>query len=125
MCEQCDSNYTPFWTDEKVTTRALRAEVEKLAAEQPARTAKCKYTYYDQSGSPLVPGCIVGQAVYNLTGKFVPAEMEGSCTKNEWVRKLGGYLDADLQFSRTVQYSQDYGLTWGEALARAKEDLNR
>ena len=127
MCEQCDPNWTPFWTNEAVTTKALRAEVEKLAAEQPDRTAKCKYTYYDQSGNPLVPGCIVGQAIYNLTGKFVPTEMEGSCTENEWVYKLGGGLDldADLQFSRKVQFYQDGGQTWGEALTRAEEDLKR
>jgi hypothetical protein len=70
------------------------------------------------------PGCIVGAAIYNITGKYVPSNLEGACNSIQWQDKLGiGFgNNEDLYFVRDVQHEQDCGKSWGEALSYAREE---
>lgn len=123
-----------WWDGTGVTSTALRAEVERLGAAEGMRTASCIYTetvYDDDAVVPVEPVCIVGQAIFNITGKFVPGRLEGvSVNGNGWRELLGERAtfrvadetnsSDDFLFVHTAQYRQDGGSTWGEAVATAK-----
>lgn len=124
-----------WWDGTGVTSTALRAEVERLGASEGTRTASCIYTetVYDDGDAvvPTKPVCIIGQAIFNLTGKFVPGRLEGvSVNGNGWRELLGECAtyrgvdetnsSDDFLFVYTAQYRQDAGSTWGEAVAAAK-----
>lgn len=121
MCEACNSG---MWNGGDVTPAQLKAEVIKLATEEPNRREECYYTLYNHNDAPIKPGCIVGQAIKNLTGQYVSKLLEQKpCDYVVWQEALGlpGYLaDNDLEFVRAVQEQQDNGLPWGKALEHAQ-----
>lgn len=123
-----------YWDGTGVTAGTLEGEVRRLAAEQPDHVydatnfpdlkigAKCKYTHTLEDKSQ-VPGCIVGQAIFNLTGKLVNQEIHG-----------GGVLDFRFmrdeynlgwsdraRFLANVQYHQDMQKPWGLAVTLADD----
>lgn len=127
-----------YWDGTGVEASVLEAHVRQLAAEQPEYVynpksfpdtgsgARCKYTHTLEDGSK-VPGCIIGQAIFNITGKPV----------DQW-RDSGGVLDfkfmrdAELdnfagdwsdraKWLANVQSHQDRGISWGEAVRRADD----
>lgn len=118
-----------YWDGTGVEIRALKAEVTKLAKESPDAKRACIY-----STDAGVPVCIVGQAVFNITGKVVDnnewfGQIDGS---PEWIMALGGDhtelnngMSAEnynaFRFVSNVQNHQDKGFTWGEALTYAQE----
>lgn len=132
-----------MWGGTGVTSSVLRMEVERLAGESPARQAQCIYTntvynHDTEEEVPTTPNCIVGTAVYNLTGRLVPRRFEGSTINaNIWRQALGeeplqepiwGNANAlnsseDFLFVLHLQHAQDDDYTWGEALRRATSRL--
>jgi hypothetical protein len=133
-------NMTESWDGTGVTTAALKTEVIRLAEESPDRQAACVYTTsvydYDKEEEVLVkPECIVGTAVYNITGKLVPPFFEASNIKaNRWREKLdqiplssdyaeanADNSDADFLFVLALQGLQDNGHTWGAALTSTRD----
>lgn len=134
------SNESVWWDGTGVTSASLRKEVERLAIHAGDTRARCLYTiteeeYNDQDESwtrtPVKPECVVGQAVFNLTGKYVPGSFEGCGISNSiWRNALGqdlsGQGDDDFQFVLNVQSQQDNNQTWRDALriAKMKEEEN-
>lgn len=127
-----------FWHGGGITPVELLAEVDRLKQEFPDRVGTsgkvgCVYTEYETTSDyalPVKPVCIIGTAVYNLSGKFVGPELEGSLIGiNIWAEALGaGQVDevGDVcEFSDEeqqeafracldVQIKQDNGVPWGE-----------
>lgn len=129
-----------YWDGTGVTPEALEEEVRRLAAEQPDYVydskdfddtrggwsiPTCRYTHIQDDGAK-VPGCIIGKAIYNLTGKLVNQQGSG----------IGGVLDfgfmkperdesfewtSRARFLGKVQNMQDEGYPWGHAVQRASE----
>ena len=132
-------SYT-WWDGTGVDSATLRAEVERLAEEQPDKVAQCIYTatQWDCDIENVVPTsvvCIVGAAIFNITGSYVPESFEGmSINSNRWRSALkeptGGDwhnipgTSDDFLFVKRVQQSQDGGNTWGYALQRAQDDFS-
>lgn len=128
-----------FWDGTGVNSSDLREEVERLATEKPETYAACVYTSVqplaDGPGSIITPGCIVGAAVYNLTGAYVPDEYERTGINNRnWLSSLGeepddDYLESltekseDFQFVYRVQRLQDGGQNWGDALRGTRQEF--
>jgi len=119
-----------WWDGDGVTIPALYDEVIRLAEESPDTRKLCRYN------SEGTPECIVGQAVFNLTGKVVNDDTHGGAIDNAsaWHAALGIRLDeryvsvadneADemkFRFVKSVQRSQDADYTWGVALAHARD----
>lgn len=118
-----------WWDGVGVEIQQLKAEVIRLAEGSPDTMRACIYS--DDEGCPV---CIVGQAVFNITGQVVSNDdwfggIDGSA---KWINAFGGDstlsnnglseedYDAFL-FVSHVQNRQDMGFTWGEALNYAKE----
>ena len=146
MCSVCDETAydakgrrviegVTWWDGEGVDASKLRGRMYKLAQESPNETRACHYSVPE--GDTYRPCCIVGQGVYDLTGKVVNnQEYGGTVEKVEWVEALGlvapeawgGYvllnkMDdpynsklADLKWVRAVQKKQDSGWTWSQAV---------
>lgn len=113
-----------WWDGEGVTPATLKAEVIKLGTKFPDKVVHC--TYSTNRGVPI---CIVGQAVFNITGKVVDNnDWFGSIDNNPiWVKALGGdaYEELlgfspedyeDFLFVKRVQRRQDKLNTWGYAI---------
>jgi len=114
-----------WWDGKGITPATVRAEVTKLAEENPGTVRNC---VYNRGG---VPECIVGQAVFNLTGKVVSDETHsGSITwRPEWISAFGfknlteAMENGDFTFISKVQQAQDQGRTWGDALRFAQQGV--
>lgn len=124
-----------YWDGTGVEPAVLEAHVRQLAAEQPDHVydkdaypdryygASCKYTHTLDDNSK-VPGCIIGQAIFNITGKLVKQEDHGGGVldflfmRSEYDRENGEWNDR-ARFLSNVQTHQDNGIPWGTAVARA------
>ena len=117
-----------YWDGTGVDIHALKAEVIRLGTEFPDKQVGCVYSTAD--GEPV---CIIGQAVFNITGKVVSNVTWWGQVSNsdQWVSALGGQVleynlgfstegFAAFQFVARVQGHQDIGHTWSEALAHAR-----
>lgn len=92
-----------FWDASPILASDVLAEAKRLSVEFPEQIGHsgvdgCVYTEYnrdgesDNYGEPVKPVCIVGTAVYNLTGKFVPGYMEGNQIGTAgWMEALSAY----------------------------------
>jgi hypothetical protein len=129
-----------YWDGTGVTPSTLEVEVRRLAAEQPEHVydkdtypdrlsgARCKYTHTLGDGSK-VPGCIVGVAIHNLTGKLVDqgnyagGVLDFGFMQDEYKLDDEGYRfwSPVAKFLANVQNHQDNGLPWGEAVSLADE----
>jgi len=74
-------------------------------------------------GGKAVPGCIVGQAIFNLSGKPVDqATAQGTVLNFPFMRRE--FIDLDwsdrARFLSLVQAKQDSGMSWGRAVAEAQ-----
>lgn len=125
-----------YW-DGTLEPSALEFEVRRLAALQPDHVydkeaypdrfigASCKYTHTLDDGSK-VPGCIVGQAIFNITGKLVKQEDHGggvvdfAFMRTEYDRNDGTWSDR-AKFLANVQNHQDNGVPWARAVERADD----
>lgn len=149
MCQNCNDGYpyddkgrrviegVTWWDGEGITINNLHDEVIRLAEEFPEQQVDCKYS---SRGEPV---CIVGQAVYNITGQVVNDDSHGGSIRwsDEWLRILGityNYPDAGTRESWThpdpeqlhkfeltyhIQKHQDGNLSWGTSLDRARRDM--
>lgn len=127
-----------YWDGTGVEPAVLEAHVRQLAAEQPDHVynkdnwpdrnvgASCKYTHTLEDGSK-VPGCIVGQAIFNITGKLVNQEDHGGGVldfgfmRSEYDRENGDGWTDRAKFLANVQAHQDNGEPWARAIERAED----
>jgi len=129
-----------LWDGTGVAPADLEVEVRRLAAEQPDHVydkdafpdrnigASCKYTHTLEDGSK-VPGCIVGQAIHNITGKLVDQSLHGGGVldfgfmRGENTTDDNGYNHWSplAKFLANVQSHQDNGETWGYAVNLADD----
>ena len=126
-----------YWDGTGVTASILEAHVRRLAALQSEHVydkdaypdrgvgASCKYTHTLEDNSK-VPGCIVGQAIFNITGKLVKQEDHGGGVldflfmRSEHDGDNGEWNDR-AKFLANVQGHQDNGVPWGRAVERADD----
>lgn len=126
-----------YWDGTGVEPAVLEAHVRQLAAEQPDHVydkdaypdrgvgAAYKYTHTLEDDSK-VPGCIVGQAIFNITGKLVnQADHDGGVLdfgfmRSEYDRVIEEWSDR-AKFLANVQGHQDNGVPWATAVARAED----
>lgn len=129
-----------YWDGTGVTPSILEAHVRQLAASQPDHVydkdeypdvsvgSQCKYTHTLEDNSK-VPGCIVGQAIFNITGKLVKQADHGSGVldfafmRSEYDRDNGEWSDR-AKFLANVQSHQDNRDPWGTAVARADDPFD-
>jgi hypothetical protein len=124
-----------YWDGDGVSPEALEAEVRRLAAEQPERIydytefadsrrgSRCKYTHTLEDDSK-VPGCIVGVAIHNITGKLVDADSwTGGVLEFGFMRAKARLDEGEYRvwsptalFLANVQAHQDNRATWGSAV---------
>lgn len=152
MCKLCDSNEpmpgydsqnrlimdgVVWWDGDGVNATKLREQMIKLAEEKPLEVRECFYSRPE--GDTQVACCIVGQGVYDLTGKVVHnGQYGGVASRIKWVSALvspelageyGQYDNvdltklvhhdpyvADMKFVRAVQKKQDQNWPWGAAV---------
>lgn len=135
-----------YWTGgEGVTLQSLHDEVVKIAQNNPEHVYNapdgfetCLYTHFPDTEDAR-PGCIIGQAVWNITGKLVSQDrgmredIDGTVGNAQWRRLLGAdAVDEDgysthsdpanqrLQnWLRKVQSIQDEHYEWGTAVQSA------
>lgn len=143
QAEQVQDGVTETWDPklEPITVAELADAVRQAALCNPDKiyerpgTTGCKYTH--EIDDKMVPGCIVGQGVFDLTGKVVDQGRFGVAVDGSaWKLALGAtsgekdlYGEAiTLQdpltkylvtWLRSVQSQQDDGETWGDAVAYA------
>lgn len=133
-----------FWSGgEGVTLQSLQAEIIRIAEDQPDHVYDssngCLYTHNIENFP--TPGCIVGVAVYNITGKMVRQFQDGgdddvnvSMNSDQWCALLGGieqsygeYVHKSVEAKRIhrwltrVQTEQDTSTPWGRAVEIANE----
>lgn len=125
---------TEYWDGTGITAEQVGAEVRKLAAKRPEYVydpenypdfndgnARCKYTHTLGDGETKVPGCIIGQAIFSLTGNPVDQSVHA-----------GGVADLPFMagvasrhktgtFLKNVQRNQDMKMSWGEAVSAADD----
>lgn len=138
---------TEYWNGgDGVTVESLHDEVVRIAAEQPEHIYEspngggCFYTHYSDEEPPK-PGCIIGVAIFNLTGKLVkqdgsyPNELGGGINTWEWRNILGADAEDEWcapmhsdpkrelthKWLARVQQEQDFKETWSDAVAKADE----
>lgn len=111
----------------EVDLAELKAEVIRIAKENPdtvytSKRADDECRYIEEDGTP---GCIYGNALLNLG---VPPEVierhEGYgidkvvSGRPHWERKEDDPLRSEMFILWKVQYDQDAGLPWGEAVKK-------
>lgn len=120
---------TGYWDGTGITAEQVEAEVRRLALERPGYAyspsnfpdsgwgSSCKYTHTLGDGEEC-PGCIIGVAIFNLTGRLVDQRRHGVAVANlpfmadHYNSRVGAFL-------RSVQNLQDGGETWGNAVRSA------
>lgn len=119
------------WYGGDVEIGEVLAEAKRLSVEFPDRigssdTVGCVYTEYDMStpiegdlyDHPIKPVCIVGTAIFNITGKYVAPEFEGTrIGTDKWVNALGAHgFDGHRAWRELLdaQIKQDGKTSWGE-----------
>ena len=129
-----------WWDGKGVDASTLHGQMRKLAEQFPNETRACHYSIPDTRNETYKPCCIVGQGVYDLTGKVVNnQEYGGTVERVNWIRALGldapggegSYVDLeelpqasdlydskldDMKWVRAVQKKQDSGWTWSQAV---------
>jgi hypothetical protein len=143
MCYLCDeaihevssADEIPDYWDPAVTpitAAELANAVRRVAQQEPDKIYErpvgsgCRYTH--EVEETRAPGCIIGQAVFSLTGQVVHQEsMKGSVSTGIWADtlslnedRMNGYLKNWL---REVQANQDAGFTWSEAVRSADNNI--
>lgn len=115
--------------------RRVFIEMERIAGEQPTKTANCQYATDDNSG----PCCIVGTALYNLGVPVgVLAEFDNNASSGFIGKIYGRFMDLDavelepeevdeagewVESIAIVQNWQDDCVPWGIAVERAKNGI--
>jgi hypothetical protein len=103
-------------------TRA-RADIERIAGEDPDRTASCHYLK-ENDNEDLVPHCIVGVYLSELGFSCDEIDTLGT-TRIDMLSMLNGdvrdlirkrFTAAALIYLGRVQEIQDEGVSWGEAV---------
>lgn len=152
LCEQAEqvkTGTTENWdpSEEFVSLAKLADAVRKAAISNPNKVYQrqvgfgCKYTHGAENGQGFVPGCIVGQGIFDLTGKVVDnTRMMGAVDNDRWklaLKASDGEQDAygDLvlkddpmtrylvHWLRAVQAQQDDGVAWGRAVKFADDNV--
>lgn len=126
-----------YWDGTGVEPAVLEAHIRQLAAKQPNHVydkdqwpdagigSGCKYTHTLDDDSQ-VPGCIVGVAIHEITGKLVNQFDHGGGVldfgfmRSEYDRENGEWSDR-AKFLANVQSHQDNGIPWGIAVERADD----
>lgn len=121
-----------FWSGGDVLASALLAEAKRLSEEFPERIGRsdtdgCVYTQYeynhgDETSEPVCPVCIVGTAIFNVTGGYVPPVYEGNRIATDlWMEALGvRNLNSDHPERQAwgklydAQSMQDRRVPWGK-----------
>ena len=151
MCYKCElaeqvQQTTEFWDpkEQPLSAAELADSVRKASIDNPDKVYErqpysgCLYTHDVPNSTGLkTPGCIVGQGVYDVTGKVVDDSlMRGSVGNSIWLEALNAttgeknvygdpiaagdpltrYLMAWL---KAVQGQQDEGHKWSDAVAYA------
>lgn len=129
-----------YWDGTGVTASILEAHVRQLAEkraehvydknEYPDRNtgSACKYTHTLEDHSQ-VPGCIVGVAIHEITGKLVNQDnhnggvLDFLFMRSEFDSDTGEWSDR-AKFLANVQGHQDNGVPWGRAVERADDRLD-
>ncbi len=117
-----------YWDGTGLTAEAVAREVYRLGQERPDfvysehfGTSLCRYTHAGKE-----PACIVGAAIYNLTGKPVDQNaMAESVADGSWRSRLGAWSVKQTkawEFLCAVQYRQDMRCPWGTAVEEAVSD---
>lgn len=117
------------WYGGDVEIGEVLAEAKRLSVEFPNRigsseTMGCVYTEYDVTASgdlydhPVKPVCVVGTAIFNITGKYVAPDFEGTrIGTDKWVNALGVRdLDGHRAWRELLdaQIKQDSRAPWGK-----------
>lgn len=126
-----------------VNVAQLADAVRRAALENPDKRyerpadSPCQYTHTTGEDYKMVPGCIIGQGIFNLTGKVVDQSvMRGGVSNSIWRTALGatdGEVDdwgdaitVDdpmtkylVSWLNRVQGQQDDRKKWSEAVAHA------
>lgn len=111
-----------------ITTALIEEEVENLANARPdfVYPQECLCTYAETADSPR---CIIGEALFNLG---VPNEVLATWDlldedEDESNPNVGQILTIEgltpSKFLPSMQFNQDLGESWGEALSLAKRKL--
>lgn len=126
-----------YWDGTDVDAAILEVHVRQLGAQRPNHIydyneypdrgdgANCKYTHTLEDNSK-VPGCIIGQAIFNITGKLVDQRfydggvLDFPFMRDEYDWDNGEWTDR-AKFLANVQYHQDSQVSWGEAVERADD----
>lgn len=150
ICEQekqVQAGTTEFWNPEtqRINVAELADAVRQASLNDPNKVYQrpkgsgCLYTHEADDGQGLVPGCIVGQAVFNITGNVVQqSALNTAVNGSAWVSALhiveGEVVDGDftlvkdpltrylVRWLRNVQSKQDDGNTWAKSVAYADEN---
>lgn len=153
MCYICDQAgqvqdaVGKIWNPEteRVNVAQLADAVRQAALDNPDKIYErlngggCKYTH--EIGGEMVPGCIVGQGIFDLTGRLVDQDTLGmSVNSSSWkVALCATDGEADMfgdatpsrdpltrylvSWLRAVQGKQDDGKTWGDSVAYADRNI--
>lgn len=129
-----------YWDGSPILASDVLAEAKRLSVEFPERIGSsevsgCVYTEhnYDEETDTVMtvkPVCIVGTAIYNLTGKFVPQSMEGyRIGTSRWMQALSAYVldNGEPEFRAwqeldAAQGMQDRRVPWGRLFAAGEDD---
>jgi hypothetical protein len=112
-----------------ITREKVIAQLRKYLAEQP-NTINPRKTYEVEDDGPCTylsttgQRCLVGQAVWDLTSKSIPATT-ASGARLAILSYARGLFDPDaMDLLQWVQSRADArGVTWGEAIRRLFEDF--
>ena len=92
--------------------------VRRLAAEHPDRHTICRYTNEDSTE----PVCIIGHAVHELgvpLGSLAENQSMPTCDALSLVKSSVLPSIQELDWLSTVQFEQDNGASWSEAVQTA------
>lgn len=154
MCYICDQeaqvketqgNPVEFWRPKELTVNVgqLADAVRRAALNNPDKIYErpadggCKYTHEVENN--FVPGCIVGQGIFDLTGQVVEqSSLNTAVNGGIWLQALNADDGVDMwgdtkvsedpltrylvRWLRSVQSRQDDGRPWGEAVTYADQN---
>lgn len=143
MCTQAEQVADGVWDPKgfRVSVARLADAVRTAAMLNPDKIYErpkgsgCLYTHDGEDGQKI-PGCIVGQGIFDITGKVVDqSTLRGSVNNERWMKALNAGIDDVDDFGdvilkdsltrylakwlRVVQAQQDDGQKWGDSVAYA------